>query len=277
MKILAIETSCDETAIALVEARGGLNPSTGSWPKFRILENLVASQIKIHRPYGGVVPNLAKREHQRNLPLLWQRIMNKELRIKGKTEFIIHKKVLNPQSSILNSVDLIAATVGPGLEPCLWTGINFTKNLYSQLKTHNPKLKIIGASHLEGHLYSFLLNPQSSILNTQLLFPAIALIISGGHTILILMKDLTHYKKLGETRDDAVGEAFDKVARLPRIVNIQDINMKPDPAKKNNELFTTCTAVTYKFLDAKAAAPADKAKKGAETKKKAETKPGKHG
>ena len=187
MRILAIETSCDETAIALIEAKGGLLN-----PKFYILNSLVASQIKIHRPFGGVVPNLAKREHLKNLPIL----LNK---LKPKTQN------LKP--------DLICVTVGPGLEPCLWTGINFAKELYRELRIKNKELRIIGASHLEGHLYSFLLNPQSSILNPQL-FPAIALIISGGHTILLLMKDLTHYKKLGETRDDAVGEAFDKVARL---------------------------------------------------------------
>ncbi len=210
MKILAIETSCDETALALVEARGGLRN-----PKFKILKNLVASQIKIHRPFGGVVPNLAKREHIKNLPILF-------------------KKILNSKSYILNSIDLIAVTVGPGLEPCLWTGINFAKELFRELRIKNKGLRIIGASHLEGHLYSFLLNSsaeggsasrrrrgsplaaggKSYILNSKNIFPAIALIISGGHTILLLMKDLIHHKKLGETRDDATGEAFDKVARL---------------------------------------------------------------
>ncbi len=192
MEILAIETSCDETAIALVEAEGGIKN-----PRFKILKNLVASQIKIHRPFGGVVPNLAKREHLKNLPILF--------------------KKLTTYCSILNT-DLIAVTVGPGLEPALWTGINFAKELYSKLITHNSKLKIIGVSHLEGHLYSFLLEQKRVNFKFQIsnfkLFPAIALIVSGGHTILILMKDLTHYKKLGETRDDAAGEAFDKVARL---------------------------------------------------------------
>jgi len=186
MKILAIETSCDETAIALIQAKGGCQR-----PQFKIFKNLVASQTKIHRPYGGVVPNLAKREHLKNLPILLRRIMNNEL----DSKFIIP--------------DLIAVTVGPGLEPCLWTGINFAKALYKKLKTHNSKLKLIGVSHLEGHLYSNFLNPKFYIL-----YPAIALIISGGHTTLLLMKNLIHYKKLGETRDDAVGEAFDKVARL---------------------------------------------------------------
>lgn len=196
MKILAIETSCDETAIALVETKGGPGFSAGSWPKFKILKNLVASQIKIHRPFGGIVPNLAKREHLKNLPILFKKL-----------------QITNYQ---LQRIDLIAVTVGPGLEPALWTGINFAKKL--KAKSLKLKTKLIGVSHLEGHLYSFLLkqktvNSKFRIQNLEL-FPVIALIISGGHTILLLMKNLTHYKKLGETRDDAVGEAFDKVARL---------------------------------------------------------------
>ena len=203
MKILSIETSCDETAIASVEASGGLRN-----PKFQILKNLVASQVKVHQPFGGVVPNLAKREHIRNLPILFKEVQG--------SSFIVH------------GCDLVAVTVGPGLEPCLWTGINFAKELRMYPNTAN-KPKIIGTSHLDGHLYSFLLpqktvNPKLQTLNpkqktlefrvSNLVFPAISLLVSGGHTILILMKDLTHLKKLGETRDDAVGESFDKVARL---------------------------------------------------------------
>jgi N6-L-threonylcarbamoyladenine synthase len=191
MKILAIETSCDETALAIISAQGGLQK-----PGFRILENLVASQIKIHRPFGGVVPNLAKREHIKNLPILLARIMNNELRIKNKQTIIHNSKFIIP--------DIIAVTVGPGLEPCLWTGINFAKDLAKKLDK-----PLIGVNHLKGHLYSFLLSQKP-----KTLFPAIALIVSGGHTILLLMKNLTVWKKLGETRDDAAGEAFDKVARL---------------------------------------------------------------
>jgi len=210
MRILAIETSCDETAIALVEAQGNLQNL-----RFKILKNLVASQIKIHRPYGGVVPNLAKREHLKNLPIL----MGEILKI-SNFQFPISKQILNSKSKILNTIDLIAVTIGPGLEPCLWTGINFSRDIYRELATNNkqPTIKIIGVSHLEGHLYSFLLSQKSqwSIVNGQWskIFPAISLVASGGHTNLFLMKDLIHYKKLGETRDDAVGECFDKVARL---------------------------------------------------------------
>jgi len=203
MKILAIETSCDETAIALVEADGGIRA-----PKFKILKNLVASQIKIHRPFGGVVPNLAKREHLKNLPILYKQIANRK--------------------SQIADVDLVAVTVGPGLEPALWTGINFV----DELRMKNSELRIIGANHLSGHLYSFLLsqktgnskhetrNPKQKgfeIRNSKFEFPAIGLLVSGGHTMLVLMKDLKNYKILGETRDDAVGECFDKVARLLKL------------------------------------------------------------
>ncbi len=189
MKILAIETSCDETAIALMEAEGGLKN-----PRFKILKNLISSQIEIHRPFGGIVPNLAKREHLKNLPILFKKLA---------------------AGGYWSTPDLIAVTVGPGLEPALWTGINFAENLYNQLKIKNKKLKtkLVGVNHMEGHLYSYLLtkNPKIKFKN---LFPAIVLLVSGGHTILMKMNSLVDYKKLGETRDDAVGEAFDKVARI---------------------------------------------------------------
>ena len=203
MNILAIETSCDETGIALLRATGGLRA-----PKFSVLENLVSSQIAIHRPFGGVVPNLAKREHLKNLPLLWQRIMIQDSRIKNK-------KILNPESLFMNHVDLISVTVGPGLEPALWTGIEFAKKIAEEYKK-----PLIGANHLEGHLYSFLLPPQKKtvISNFQFpiskIFPAVALIVSGGHTVLLRVESFSKWRRLGETRDDAAGEAFDKVARL---------------------------------------------------------------
>ena len=190
MKILAIETSCDETSLALVEASGGLRA-----PRFRVIKNFVSSQIPVHRPFGGVVPTLAKREHIRNLPRLYKTLVASGYPLKP---------------------DLIAVTVGPGLEMALWTGIAFAKRLAKKYKA-----PLIGANHLEGHLYSFLLeqktvNPKSKMQNPKV-FPAVALIVSGGHTILLYMKSLTSWKKLGETRDDAAGEAFDKVARMLRL------------------------------------------------------------
>ncbi len=198
MNILAIETSCDETGVALLKIGGrGAAPGTKNGtikiPKVEVLENFVASQIKLHREFGGVVPNLAKREHLRNLPILYARL-ERRLRAKGKRL----------------SFDMITVTVGPGLEPALWTGITFAKELAK--KTGKP---LVGANHLEGHLYSFLLpagrDPKKA---APIKFPAIALIVSGGHTMLLKMDSLTARRTLGETRDDAAGEAFDKVARL---------------------------------------------------------------
>lgn len=181
MRILSIETSCDETSLALVEATGGIRA-----PKFKVIKNLVTSQIPIHRPFGGVVPNLAKREHLKNLPILFEELLGKK-----------------PETG-MKKVDLITVTVGPGLEPALWAGITFAEDLAKKYKK-----PLAGANHMEGHLYSFLLEK-----GKKLEFPALGLLVSGGHTMLLLMKSLTDWKKLGETRDDAAGEAFDKVARL---------------------------------------------------------------
>ena len=186
MKILAIETSCDETAISLVKAQGGLER-----PQFGIVHNIVSSQIAIHAPFGGVVPNLAKREHLKNLPHIWNRI-----------------------KKFAKNTDLIAVTVGPGLEPALWPGINFSIGLGKELEK-----PVIGVNHLEGHLYSFLANrkTKNKKQKRESIFPAIALVVSGGHTILLLLQSLTKWQKLGETRDDAAGEAFDKVAKILRL------------------------------------------------------------
>ncbi|OGZ52818.1 MAG: tRNA (adenosine(37)-N6)-threonylcarbamoyltransferase complex transferase subunit TsaD [Candidatus Ryanbacteria bacterium RIFCSPLOWO2_01_FULL_48_26] len=207
MLILAIETSCDETGISLLQAGGGL-----SKPKFKVIENLVSSQIKIHAPFGGVVPNLAKREHLKNLPILFNKLLKaSSLGSKVSAE---GGSASGGKSRKLK-VDLIAVTVGPGLEPALWTGIEFAKELG---KAHG--IPVIGANHLEGHLYSFLLPGKQKTVATSdkrqwtRIFPAIALIVSGGHTILLNMKSFSSWKRLGETRDDAAGEAFDKVARL---------------------------------------------------------------
>ena len=182
VNILSIETSCDETALSFVTASGGLEH-----PKFEVHGDVVASQIKLHQPYGGVVPALAKRAHLENLPVLYKQLVD------GGME---------PEM-----LDFITVTVGPGLEPALWTGIEFAKELAE--KYNKP---LIGTNHLEGHLYSILVSKEKP--DIKKIFPAIALIVSGGHTLLLKMDDLTHMKKIGETVDDAVGEAFDKVARM---------------------------------------------------------------
>ncbi len=195
--ILSIETSCDETSIAVLKCSGGLKS-----PKFKVLKNIVSSQILIHRPFGGVVPNLAKREHIKNLPPIF-----KKLKIK--------------------KFDYIAVTVGPGLEPALWTGINFAQELSARFKK-----PLIGANHMEGHLYSNWLPAKKQ--KTAIKFPAVALIVSGGHTILLYMKAINKWENLGETLDDAAGEAFDKVARMlnlpyPGGPEIQKLAAKGNP------------------------------------------------
>ncbi len=182
MKILAIETSCDETAVSILQITGNF-----SAPKIKILSNIVASQIKIHAPWGGVVPNLAKREHQKNLPLIFKKALK-------QAKLLISKP----------KIDLIAVTNGPGLEPALWVGINFAQGL---AKKYNKPL--LGINHLEGHIMSVLLPKPRKII-----FPVLALVVSGGHTELVLSKKPLEYKVIGQTLDDAAGEAFDKVARL---------------------------------------------------------------
>jgi N6-L-threonylcarbamoyladenine synthase len=210
MKILAIETSCDETALALIEAEGGIKS-----PRFKVLKEAVASQIKIHRPFGGVVPALAKREHIKNLPILLRKISGAPHNIKLGTQSG-HSSAPRPPRLPLPEVDFIAVTVGPGLEPALWAGISFAEELREKYRAAGVKTEVIGVNHLHGHLYSFLLpsKNKSSRIKANGSFPAIALIVSGGHTILLLLRNLKSWKKLGETRDDAVGEAFDKVARM---------------------------------------------------------------
>ncbi len=199
MIILGIETSCDDTGIAILEA----NPQKGG-ASFKILSNVVSSQIKVHAPFGGVVPNLAAREHLKNIgPCL--------------------KTALKEARIPITKIDLIAVTVGPGLIPSLLIGVNFAKAL-----AYKYNIPIVPVNHLEGHITVAF---GSGISNfparhaRQLAGvagrPAIALLVSGGHTQLILMekfgspaKNWASYKIIGETRDDAAGECFDKVAKL---------------------------------------------------------------
>lgn len=182
MRILALETSCDETSAALIEASGG-----ASAPLFTVLSSVIHSQIDIHRPYGGVYPTLAKREHQRNIsPVI--------------------EKVFDDSGLLPKDIDAVAVTIGPGLEPALWVGIEAAKKCAAEWQ-----LSLIPANHMEGHLVSVLLPPAGGQKNIE--FPAIGLLVSGGHTELVLMRGWGQYEVIGRTRDDAAGEAFDKVAR----------------------------------------------------------------
>lgn len=218
MKILSIETSCDETAVSLIEA-------TGDFPKakYKILGNALFSQIDIHREYGGVFPAVAKREHAKTLvPMLEKALGDSAIQNQNLS---IDRKVLAEVGALLEreiglfeqlrefvtkyqkpEIDLIAVTAGPGLEPTLWVGVNFAKAL--ALLWDIP---VVGVNHMEGHILSSVFDGEHL---AQLQFPALSLLISGGHTELILMSDWQKYEKVGQTLDDAVGEAFDKVARL---------------------------------------------------------------
>ncbi len=181
MKILGIDTSCDDTCVSIIAIT---NPKS-QIPNFEIISNVVSSQVKLHAKYGGVYPSLAKREHQKNLPVVFKKTTRK---------------------IDISKVDLIGVTVGPGLEPCLWTGVNFAKELAEKFT-----LQIIPVNHVEAHIYANFLNYEPRRCD---LFPAVCLVVSGGHTQLILMPDYGKYKILGETRDDAAGECFDKAARI---------------------------------------------------------------
>lgn len=245
MRILAIETSCDETAVAIIE--GGENKKS---PRFLVRSNIVSSQVAIHKKWGGVVPNIAKREHQKNLvPVLMQALKEAgsprwpggQAISKSKatnprqaqdTKYQILNTILERESELLESlkkkiaplpipnIDAIAVTQGPGLEPALWVGVNLARAL--SFLWRKP---LLGINHMEGHIAVALLGeskkgpgnplPQAPSYKLQApSYPAIVLLVSGGHTELVLMKKPFQYKVIGETRDDAAGEAFDKVAKM---------------------------------------------------------------
>jgi N6-L-threonylcarbamoyladenine synthase len=219
--ILAIETSCDETAICIAQTNKD---------NFKILSNVVSSQIKIHAPFGGVVPSLAKREHQKNLiPLLnlalkearLIKIRNPKSEIRKKSQIpnsklktlktilerddiLLKKTLLFFKKTTKPNIDLIAITYGPGLAPALWPGVNLARAL-----SFYWNIPLIPINHLEAHILANWLSPIN-----KPKFPAICSVISGGHTLIVLMKKIGQYKIIGETRDDAAGECFDKSARL---------------------------------------------------------------
>jgi N6-L-threonylcarbamoyladenine synthase len=210
MIILGIETSCDETAISLLSAKGN---------NLEVLSNVVSSQVKLHAKWGGVVPNLAAREHLKNIiPVL---------------KLALSRAKIKPEK-----IDLISVTEGPGLIPALLIGTNAAKTLaYAWNKP------LLGIHHIEGHIYANFINeisvnskfpacqslalagrqipnskkyskfnPPAGGQNSK--FPILCLVVSGGHTQLVLMKKHLNYEIIGETQDDAAGEAFDKVARI---------------------------------------------------------------
>ncbi|MDI6642280.1 MAG: tRNA (adenosine(37)-N6)-threonylcarbamoyltransferase complex transferase subunit TsaD, partial [Elusimicrobiota bacterium] len=198
MAILGIETSCDETSVAVIES-----------PR-KVLFHIVASQEKLHRKYFGVVPELASREHLTNLRILIEKVQRLVLRQPHSTK----RGVVQ---GLLNHIDAVAVTIGPGLAGSLLVGTTVAKTIAVM-----NNVPIVGVNHLEGHIFSaFIEDPKlkSSTSdnfqpNTSPTPPFIALIVSGGHTELVIVEDFGKYNVLGRTRDDAAGEAFDKVARL---------------------------------------------------------------
>ncbi|MFC1598639.1 tRNA (adenosine(37)-N6)-threonylcarbamoyltransferase complex transferase subunit TsaD [Patescibacteria group bacterium] len=181
MKILAIESSCDETAVAVLE----ISASGGKGQTYKVLANFVSSQIHIHKKYGGVVPEVAARKHLENiLPL-------------------IDKANIKPKE-----IDIIGVVNGPGLITSLIVGLETAKTL-----AYVWQKPLVPVNHVKAHILANWLQSGTNKL-AKIKFPALCLVVSGGHTSLVLLKDKLKFKVIGQTRDDAVGEAFDKVAKL---------------------------------------------------------------
>ena len=175
-RILGIESSCDETAAAVIEDGR------------RILSSVVASQFDTHARYGGVVPELASREHLRAIvPVV--------------------RQALHEADTSVTDLSAIAVTAGPGLVGSLLVGVTYAKAL--SMAAHVP---LIAVNHVEGHIHAVVLEEREH--GHEIEFPALALVVSGGHTHLFVVQELGHYRLLGKTRDDAAGEAYDKVAKL---------------------------------------------------------------
>jgi N6-L-threonylcarbamoyladenine synthase len=179
--VLGIDTSCDDTSVAVLEGR-------------KVLSSAISSQLEIHAEYGGVVPDIARREHEKNIPKVFEEALRKA-------------KVS------IEDIDYIAVTYGPGLAIDLEVGINYAKEL-----SNKYNIPVIPVNHMEGHLLSsLLLNSKGSGMvedDIQNIFPALGLLMSGKHTELILATNVGKYEKIGQTLDDAAGEAFDKVGRM---------------------------------------------------------------
>jgi N6-L-threonylcarbamoyladenine synthase len=232
MKILAIETSCDETGISVLEQKNG--------EKTLILKgNALASQIELHAQYGGVFPAMAKRAHaEKIVPLTKESLQQAGLLIAylstqqstlgtGCKETILsicthEDEMVTMLVDFFNAyekpdLDYIAVTVGPGLEPALWVGINIAKVLSVVWN-----IPVIPVNHMEGHVVTAAVtetvdgeNEENKLYSfNDLEFPLLALLVSGGHTELVVTQSYGEYEKIGQTRDDAIGEAFDKVARM---------------------------------------------------------------
>ena len=232
MKILTVETSCDESAISITKAHKE-HFHNRQFSKIYIPGDSLNSQAVLHNEFGGVYPNLAKREHIKNLvPLLMHTLLQADMLHRSdkpsvsKEKLDEVKKILEREPELFAKlmiffaqykkpdIGALASVSGPGLAPALWVGVNFIKALSVAWE-----LPIIGINHMEGHVFSTSFpvdykigQKESDLRNME--FPALILLLSGGHTELVSSCQLFQYRKLGQTLDDAVGEAYDKVARL---------------------------------------------------------------
>ncbi len=247
--MLSIETSCDETAVSIIDIKGSLTS-----PSITVLGNALFSQVKLHEEFGGVFPNLAKREHAKNLPPLLYKVLTQAKMVKKTKESQVtpaqkkkfekslerengaSENFLKTLSTIKKpKIDAIAVTTGPGLEPALWVGIKSAEALGALWG-----IPVIPVNHMEGHIVSVLLQKSTEGKKQQekqkigIKLPALSLLISGGHTELVYAQSLLSYKILGQTRDDAIGEAYDKVARMmglpypggPQIARMAEVKRK---------------------------------------------------
>ncbi|HPT66399.1 MAG TPA: tRNA (adenosine(37)-N6)-threonylcarbamoyltransferase complex transferase subunit TsaD [Candidatus Woesebacteria bacterium] len=194
MKILAIETSCDDTCAAVLE-------------NDRLLSSVISSQTDLHAKWGGVVPDIAKRAHSERIePVIKEALKNANLSVDKSTSPLNKGRSLD---NLIKNIDVIAVTLGPGLSIALGVGVNYAKEL---AKKYNKK--IIGINHVEGHILANLIKNKEGNPERKVEFPSLALTVSGGHTKLILIKDIGDYTVIGETLDDAAGEALDKAAKM---------------------------------------------------------------
>lgn len=224
MILLAIETSCDETAVSIVKR------ARGKRVRFEVLSHKILSQIDLHAQYGGVFPALAKREHSRALTqLIAEALAEADLLVERTNTHHLANGDRKKLATLLErepemftamqilfegvqkpTIDAIAVTMGPGLEPALWVGINGALALHIVWD-----IPIYPINHMEGHVVSSILSKDNDVYEIpDIEFPACALLISGGHTEIVRVPKLRSYKVIGKTKDDAVGEAFDKAARM---------------------------------------------------------------
>jgi N6-L-threonylcarbamoyladenine synthase len=288
MRLLSIETSCDETALALLLCFSKEGETT-----FTLLSEALYSQVKEHSPYGGVFPTLAKRAHGKNIIPLLTTLLSESSDLKKrevkkeweKEDILFLENIFHHEEGLAEKVlsfvsvyekpniDAIAITIGPGLEPALWVGVNVAKAL-----SFLWKMPLIGVNHLEGHLIASVVKEEKEEKEKKiyrlphLSFPFVGLVISGGHSQFVYSKEWGVYKIIGNTRDDSVGEAFDKTARMlglpypggPEIAYFADKNRKeekilsilrplPRPMKNSKDLDLSFsgikTAVRYLIRD----------------------------